>query len=439
MDIGQKLKECRTAAGLSQESLAQQLGVTRQTVSSWENNRSYPDIGSIIKLSDLYGLSLDELLKEDTAMREHVEQTGTLPRKYWNRLFEAAILLLPFGALAAYWGAPWVGLTLQLVGLFMLPPLWVARYKLFGMPKEDMKTSLIGWGLYLTGSLVRLLGTGVGIIGNIMAIIGLMMIYGNGVYLERSTRFWLVIALYIGIPMYIWGSGHMHQFKEMGYFSEAQPFGSDYRIVEVDHGTQPEGSPAIALDQFGNVLRIDGVRVGEFTYIKPREDQDSKGIWQLVPKDEANSLYKLEVSDQDETTLAYFVDDQLQWRWKIARIPRVHFMIHSDSSNVAYQMDWNPENGWSGDPDELRQYHKLTDIGNISIQFHDEAVTEFTITEEYHCDGQVQTREYHLQEDKNDLFPLPETLSSRSAGEGQYAVYSIDWEGGTYLFRLDFA
>lgn len=87
----------------------------------------------------------------------------------------------------------------------------------------------------------------------------------------------------------------------------------------------------------------------------------------------------------------------------------------------------------------MRQYHKLTDIGNISIQFHDEAVTEFTITEEYHCDGQVQTREYHLQEDKNDLFPLPETLSSRSAGEGQYAVYSIDWEGGTYLFRLDFA
>ena len=439
MEIGQKLKESRTAAGLSQEALAQQLGVTRQTVSSWEKNRSYPDIGSLIKLSDLYGLSLDELLKEDPVMRKHVEDNSVLPRKYWNILFEIAILLLPFGSLAAYWGAPWVGLTLQLVGLFMLPPLWVARWKLFGMPKDEMKTSLIGWGLYLAGSLVRLLGSGIGILGNVMSITGLMMIYANGVYLERGTRFWLVIALYIGIPLYIWGAGHIHQFQEMGFFSRAQPFGSDYRIVEVEYGATPEGSPAIELDQFGNVLRIDGVRVGEFSYTEPREEQSAKGIWQLIPKDEPNSLYKLEVSAEDETTLAFFVDDQLRWRWEIGRIPRVHFMIHAENSNVAYQMDWYPENGWSGDPEELRQYHRLNDIGNVSIQFHDDAVTEFTITEEYHWNGQVQITEYHLQKDKNDLFPFPEALSARHEGEAQYAIYSIDWEGGKYLFRLDFA
>ena len=50
MNIGQKLKEQRTAAGLSQEDLAKAVGVSRQTVSSGENNRSYPDIGSIMKL-----------------------------------------------------------------------------------------------------------------------------------------------------------------------------------------------------------------------------------------------------------------------------------------------------------------------------------------------------------------------------------------------------
>ncbi len=439
MEIGQKLKESRTGAGLSQEALAQQLGVTRQTVASWEKNRSYPDIGSLIKLSELYGLSLDELLKEDPVMKKHVEDHSTLPRKYWNLLFETAILLLPFGSLAAYWGAPWVGITLQLVGLFMLPPLWVARWKLFGMPKDEMKTSLIGWGFYLAGSLVCLLGAGIGILGNIMSITGLMMIYANGVYLERGTRFWLVIALYIGIPLYIWGAGHMQQFQEMGFFSKAQPFGSDYRIVEVTYGTMPEGSPAIELDQFGNVLRIDGVRLGEFSYITPREEQSVKGIWQLVPKDEPDSLYKLEVSAEDETTLAFFVDDQLQWRWEIARIPRVHFMIHSQNANVAYQMDWYPENGWSGEPGQLQQYNPLTDIGEISIQFHDDTVSEFTITEEYHWDGQVKSTEYRLQKDKNDLFPFPEALSARHEGQGQYAIYSIDWQGGKYLFRLDFA
>ena len=105
MDIGQKLKEKRTALGLSQEDLAKAVGVSRQTVSSWENNRSYPDIGSILKLSDLYGASLDELLKEDPVMREHMENTAGLSRKYWSLLFDIAILLLPIGSLLAYWGA----------------------------------------------------------------------------------------------------------------------------------------------------------------------------------------------------------------------------------------------------------------------------------------------------------------------------------------------
>lgn len=101
MEIGQKLKTKRTEAGLSQEALAERIGVSRQTISSWENNRSYPDIGSILKLSDLYDVSLDELLKEDENMRKHVEETAKLPQKTWNLLFELAILLLPFGALAA--------------------------------------------------------------------------------------------------------------------------------------------------------------------------------------------------------------------------------------------------------------------------------------------------------------------------------------------------
>jgi len=64
MELGQKLKEERSKAGMKQEELAQAIGVSRQTVSNWENNRSYPDIASVMKLSDLYGLSLDELLKE---------------------------------------------------------------------------------------------------------------------------------------------------------------------------------------------------------------------------------------------------------------------------------------------------------------------------------------------------------------------------------------
>lgn len=64
MDIGTKIKEARLVAQLTQEQVAESLGVSRQTMSNWENNKTYPDIVSVIKMSDLYAVSLDHLLKE---------------------------------------------------------------------------------------------------------------------------------------------------------------------------------------------------------------------------------------------------------------------------------------------------------------------------------------------------------------------------------------
>lgn len=68
MNIGTKIKTARVEAGLTQEKSAEILGVSRQTVSNWENEKSYPDIVSVIKMSDIYNVSLDKLLKEDTAV-----------------------------------------------------------------------------------------------------------------------------------------------------------------------------------------------------------------------------------------------------------------------------------------------------------------------------------------------------------------------------------
>ena len=61
MEIGKQLKEAREKSSLTQEQVAEKVFVSRQTISNWENEKSYPDIVSIIKLSDLYSISLDEL------------------------------------------------------------------------------------------------------------------------------------------------------------------------------------------------------------------------------------------------------------------------------------------------------------------------------------------------------------------------------------------
>lgn len=68
MSLGSKLKENRMKLNVTQEELGKKLHVSRQTISNWEVGRSYPDIESLILLSDIFNLSLDKLLREDTRM-----------------------------------------------------------------------------------------------------------------------------------------------------------------------------------------------------------------------------------------------------------------------------------------------------------------------------------------------------------------------------------
>ena len=64
-DIGSKIKAARLEKKLTQEQVAELLGVSRQTISNWENEKSYPDIISVIKMSDCYEVSLDYLQQEE--------------------------------------------------------------------------------------------------------------------------------------------------------------------------------------------------------------------------------------------------------------------------------------------------------------------------------------------------------------------------------------
>ena len=72
MELFEKLKAARAQAGLTQEQAAEALLVSRQTVSNRETGKTYPDIVSVVKMSDLYGVSLDALLKEKEEVSDYV-------------------------------------------------------------------------------------------------------------------------------------------------------------------------------------------------------------------------------------------------------------------------------------------------------------------------------------------------------------------------------
>lgn len=67
MDLGERLYQLRKARNLSQGEVADALGVSRQSVSKWENNTSVPELDKLVKLGELFGLTLDELVKGEAA------------------------------------------------------------------------------------------------------------------------------------------------------------------------------------------------------------------------------------------------------------------------------------------------------------------------------------------------------------------------------------
>ncbi len=90
MEIGKQLKEARISSGLTQEEVAEKMNVSRQTISNWENEKTYPDIISVIALSDVYSISLDDLLKGDKKMIGHLEESTNIVKS--NKKLIAAII-----------------------------------------------------------------------------------------------------------------------------------------------------------------------------------------------------------------------------------------------------------------------------------------------------------------------------------------------------------
>ena len=74
MLLGEKLKETRQSKGLSQSTVAEHLSISRQSISKWENNSSYPDLDNLVRLSKYYEISIDDLLNENQELKEKIAE-----------------------------------------------------------------------------------------------------------------------------------------------------------------------------------------------------------------------------------------------------------------------------------------------------------------------------------------------------------------------------
>ena len=78
MNFADKLQLLRKQNGYSQEQLADKLGIARQTVSKWENGQAVPELNGLISLSELYGVTIDRIVKEDDECNISLQPAGNV-------------------------------------------------------------------------------------------------------------------------------------------------------------------------------------------------------------------------------------------------------------------------------------------------------------------------------------------------------------------------
>ena len=97
MILSKRLKEEREKRGWSQTDLADKIHVSRQSVSKWETGKNYPSIEIIIELSDLFGITVDEMLRSDKELKEQViKDSKKLAYPKWKTFFDSVFMLGAF-------------------------------------------------------------------------------------------------------------------------------------------------------------------------------------------------------------------------------------------------------------------------------------------------------------------------------------------------------
>jgi len=110
MELSSQMKKYRAEAGLSQDALAEKIFVSRQTISNWETGKNYPDINSLLRMSEVFGISVDSLLKGDMEeikemiKKEDQREFDQMGKIYTILLFLMIVTPIPLAKTLRFWG-----------------------------------------------------------------------------------------------------------------------------------------------------------------------------------------------------------------------------------------------------------------------------------------------------------------------------------------------
>ena len=439
MKFGEKLKAGRDRTGMTQEAVAKRIGVSRQSLSNWENDRTYPDLASVLKLSDLYGLSLDDLLREDMELRRRMEQKKENVKKYNAWLHDFALLLIGSNFLLNWLDETELGTVLGVIGLVLI---CVAHYLCVRFMGADWKTMVLrglSLSMWFVGFMLRIGSGHTSVLGTFLWCGGLCLLsfvsyrmHFEMEYYQHMTAFTgfvIALVLVFGTIPFVGDS------IEKGDHIKGNPFNSrDYRVTEVLAGSAEKlpmvylgSSTYVSLDYPGDSdLQLEG----GFTYITQPEGAKTKGIWEMLS---GQTLYRITLEEDDSVTLACMEAGKTLWAYQLEPAPAMGCTILDVLGSTVASANWYYEGSF--DDTEISGGLHLRGRGTIKLSVPGESET-VTIYEEFRDGASVEHQTMVLTKDSRGFVKFKR--ETNRDGGNQTGIYRIPYQDGEFVLVVDY-
>ena len=190
MNLADRIQSLRKAKGISQEQLADQIGVSRQAVSKWESEQSTPDLDKIILLSDFFDVTTDYLLKGIEPVKDHREKR----KDQTSRILYIASSALIFIGLFCAFGGWYAEQTMEVIwGSMIIQAVGVAGYFMARLLSPVKACFYINW-LNLLGIAFMPVSMITGYLATLLSWEGWISPYPVGLF--HSLLFWVVFLVF---------------------------------------------------------------------------------------------------------------------------------------------------------------------------------------------------------------------------------------------------
>lgn len=445
MQLHQKLKDSRLKAGLTQEALAQELGVSRQTISNWESGRTYPDISSVLKLSDLYGLSLDELLKEDAGMRHHMEQARHRLQLVCEWVHDFGVILIPVAWMLVHYGFDNAAIAVTLLGIVLISvPQFLFVWK-FGADAKLVLIRTLGYAMWVAAVLIRRMELTSFARYNLLWFAGMgLRMYADTkmtkAYRRKSSAF---LGFALALVLVFSFTPNVTDAIRDGSFNSANPFGSRYRVAEVLYPTETTDGelPIVKLNDFRMEMELDYQGAedvqpgGSFAHVVLPENSPLLGVWELVPEEDPHTLYRITVEADGSILLSCLNAEQLQWKYRLTEAEVMVCNVTDVLGIKTFRPEWRYADTYVP---ELSQSSgvRIDGDGTMILALPTQEET-LTIEEAFYHNGSLESRQTHtLHRNEKGSFTLP--VGPRHEDRNQHGVYIIPYAGGEFVIELTF-